>query len=80
MIQFEKGKEYIRVGLFGPSWWVRVMERTEKTVTFAQVGYEHEPPTEWTTIEVQVDTDGTEMCECWEYMGHKGYIRADSRF
>jgi hypothetical protein len=27
-----------------------------------------------------VDTDGTEMCEAWEYRGHKGYIRADNRF
>lgn len=80
MAKFEKSQEYRRPGLFGPSWWVRVMERTEKTVTFAQVGYEHEPPTEWTTLEVLVDTDGTEMCECWEYRGHQGFIRADNRF
>lgn len=76
-MEFKIGQEYIRPGLFGPSFWVRCMERTEGTATFAQVGYEDDP--DWVTLELEHDGD-TEVCECWEYRGHHGYIRADNRF
>jgi hypothetical protein len=78
MKQFKKGETYTWPGLYGPSWDVTVVGRTEKTVTFQEAGYED--PADWTTKEVLVDTDGTEMCEAWEYRGHKSYIRADNRF
>lgn len=78
MEAFEKGDLYTWPGLYGPSWTVRVVDRTEKTVTFQEIGYPD--PRDWTTLEVLVDTDGTEMCEVWEYRGHRGYIRADNRF
>ena len=76
-MEFNIGQEYIRPGLFGPSFWVRCMERTEDTATFAQVGYEDDP--DWVMLELKRDGDA-EVCECWEYRGHHGYIRADNRF
>lgn len=76
-MEFKIGEEYIRPGLFGPSFWVRCMERTEETATFAQVGYEDDPD----RVTLKIEHDGeTETCECWEYRGAHGYIRADRRF
>lgn len=75
-MKFEVGSIYTRPGLFGPSWYVTCMARTENTATFAQTGYEQDLE-DWATIEIMIDTSGTEICECYEYMKHKGYIRAD---
>lgn len=77
MTRFQVGQEYTRPGLYGPSWYVRVTERTETTVTFVEPGYEDE---EKITYPVVTNTDGVEMCECWEYLGHTGYIRADIQY
>lgn len=78
MAKFEKGKTYTWPGLYGPSFDVKVVERTEKTVTFQELGFPD--PVDWIPLDVLIDTDGTEMCEVWEYRGNKGYIRADYRF
>ena len=72
MLKFEIGKDYVRPGLFSSNFKVRVVARTEKTASFVQVGWEEEPPVE-IVIEVQ---DNEEVCECWDYMEHKGYIKA----
>ncbi len=74
-MKFEVNGIYTRPGLYLPSWEVRCLARTEHTATFEQLGYEEDGGTE---IEITLD-NGTEVCECWEYLGHKGYIRADIR-
>jgi len=75
--KFIVGEIYLRPGLFGPSWQVRCTDRTETTVTFAQVGYEEEE--NGTKIEVGSD-HGVEACLCWEYSGSKAYIFSDTKF
>jgi len=81
-MKFEIGREYRRPGLFGPSYWVVCVERTETTAKF--IGEDSLRETEidhaaYDTLDIEHDGD-TEVCECWEYRGHRGYIRADSRF
>ena len=72
-MKFKVNEIYTRPGLFGPSWDVRCLARTEHTATFEQVGYEEDGG-----VEITIELDGeTEVCMCWEYMGHNGYIRAD---
>lgn len=81
-MKFEIGREYHRPGLFGPSFWVVCVERTETTVTFISEGWLNEAeidPGAYATLDIEHDGD-TEVCECWEYRDHRGYIRADNRF
>lgn len=77
MKQFKRGQVYNRPGLFGPDFEVRCMDRTRTTATFAQVGYEDDDD----HMTLAIGHDGnTEVCVCWDYRGHHGYIRASSEY
>jgi hypothetical protein len=59
---------------------MRAIERTNGMIRFAEVNNEREGGCDSKPMKISIDTDGTEICECWEYKGHKGYIRADSGY
>lgn len=76
-IKFEVNEIYTWPGLFGPSWEVRCVARTEDTVTFKEIGYEKY---EGDTLEIEIESceeQEIERCVCYEYFGEIGYIKAN---
>lgn len=72
MKKFEIGNTYIRPGLFIPSFWVRIVSRTETEITFEELDF----PGTFNTYQISFDEAGNEIAQVWEYEDIVGYIRA----
>ena len=72
MKKFEIGKVYLRPGLSIPSFWVRITERTEETITFEELEY----PGSAETYPIKYDEVGNEVIQVWRYYNEIGYMRA----
>ena len=72
MRKFEVGKVYLRPGLFIPSFWVKIIERTEETITFEELEY----PSSSIEYSVEHDEAGNEVVKAWEYYNEIGNMRA----
>lgn len=72
MKKFEIGKVYLRPGLSIPSFWVRIIARTEETITFEELEY----PDSAVTYPIEYDEAGNEVIQVWRYYNEIGYMRA----
>lgn len=73
MNKFEIGKQYLRPGLYIPSFWVTITSRTETTITFEEINF---PGTTSEEYPISYDEEGNEIVEVWRYYQESGYLRA----
>ena len=73
MKKFEVGKTYEYPGLYTPSFRVRVVARTDKTITFEEVNY---PGDNSSPRSITYDEAGNEIIEVWHYSETVGCMRA----
>ena len=72
MKQFIVGKTYLRPGLYGPSFWVLIINRTKNTITFEELNF----PNETATYSISHDRFGNEIAAVWQDEDEIGYMRA----
>lgn len=68
--KFKVGMVRTRQGLYGSSWSVECTARLGNTAVFEEVDY----PGEGVSYDIELDTEGNEVCEIWDYKGNKAYI------
>lgn len=72
MKKFKIGERYLWPALFIPAFFVEVISRTDKTVTFEEIWH----PEEKIHCDICYDIQGNEVVVAWEYDKQKGYVRA----
>lgn len=72
MKKFVVDELYYAPGLYGPSYIVECVGRTETTITLHEIDY---PDSDPYTKDIVIQGD-TETCLAWEYKGHTAYICA----
>lgn len=82
MIKFIVGEVYKKSGLYADSYFVECVSRTDTTVSFKEEDCKEADIEE---IKIEFDRDDElgiewEICEAWEYKGHKAYIHANKHY